>query len=141
MKFVHYSGIAFMLVLLVSCAPQSQRSESGLKENPLVDDSRPYATLILGAESLLNYVEIVNPRIRDQGDFRQASVSVQNLTNQSYEFEYRFEWADANGFSTSKRSWRQFKLTAQEVETFQSTAKDEEATQFTFKVRPIGGTE
>lgn len=126
----------FVLIasLVASCAPRNPGS-SNLEPNELVDDSNPFARLVLGDESLANQVNLTNPKIRDQGSFKQGSVTVQNLSDENYNLEYRFVWRDGDGFETSSRSWSQINLSPQDVRQFQSTAQDPEANQYTFTVR------
>lgn len=141
MKFGQSIVAVFVVSLMVAgCAPKGDKGTTGVHESHLVDDSHPSATLVLGDESLYREIDLLEPKVREKGALKQASVTVQNLSDVNYKLEYRFDWSDREGFETHQGSWTNFELSAQEVERFTSTAKSPEAHQFTFTVRPAGGS-
>lgn len=103
---------------------------------PMIDTSHPQAKLITGSEKLLNNVAIIDPRFRKVGQLTQAEVTVQNLTENRYTLEYKYDWEDSQGFTVDSRSvWHRFTLTPHQTQRFQSTGKTPEATTIIFTVR------
>ena len=98
----------------------------------------PNAKLVLGSRALLGDVELTDPKLRSVGKLTQAKVSVRNLTNQSYNLEYKFDWEDAEGFAVETQSvWHPFQLSPYQVRSFTSTGKKPEAEQIVFTVRQV----
>ena len=61
---------------------------------------------------------------------------MQNLTQESYDLEYRFEWADDDGFEVEALNvWTPFTLTPSLIKRIRNTAPAPEATRITFTVR------
>lgn len=103
---------------------------------PLVDTSYPRAKLIIGSEDLAGKIAIVDPRLRKAGLLSQAEVTVENLTDDRYTLEYKYDWEDEQGFTVDSRSvWHRFTLTSHQTQRFQSTGKNPQATTITFTVR------
>jgi len=103
---------------------------------PMIDTSHPRAKLITGSEKLLNNVAVIDPRFRKLGQLNQAEVTVQNLTDNRYTLEYKFDWEDSQGFSIdSPHVWHRFTLSPRQTQRFQSTGKNTEAANIIFTVR------
>ena len=65
-------------------------------------------------------------------------MTVQNLTWSTHNLEYKFEWADSQGFTVDNPTvWHRFTLTPHQVQSFKSTGKKPEAKRITFTVRPV----
>jgi len=61
---------------------------------------------------------------------------VQNLSENRYTLEYKFDWKESEGFSVNSRSvWHRFTLTSHQTQSFQSMGKIPEAVNITFTVR------
>lgn len=103
---------------------------------PIVQNKQN-ARLVLGEESLQGHIRIENPKVRSTGNFKQGAVMVRNLTNKEYHLEYKFDWMDSEGFELSQGSWKRFDLSPRQIREFSSTGRKEEATRFTFTVRPV----
>ena len=111
---------------------------SGLKDtrHVAIDETDPRATLVLGSRKLLGNVVIIEPKFRKTGSLTEASVSVQNLSEDTYYLEYRFEWGDDDGFEVDGMSvWRPFSLTPNLVKKIRATGPSPQATRITFTVR------
>jgi uncharacterized protein YcfL len=103
---------------------------------PHVDTSHPQAKLVIGSDALLGNVVIRDPMLRPVGKFTQAQVTVENLTENEYQLEYKFDWTDLEGFEVESRSvWHRFRLSPHEVRNFSSTGKTPEAKKIIFIVR------
>jgi uncharacterized protein YcfL len=111
-----------------------------LVPNAAIDQSHPRAALILGSDDMIGTLNIGGLRFRQVGQLSQAQVTVQNLTNDNFSLEYRFEWQDRDGFNIdSLGTWHRFKLAAHGAKSFSSTGKTPEAYKFVFTVRYPGG--
>ena len=131
--------IAFV-VLSAMCAAASgcamPASNQRTVEQRVVDTSNPRAKLIVGSTKLVNKIAAIDPRFRKLGEMTQAEVTVQNLTDDRYTLEYRFDWEDADGFSVnSNNMWHRFTLTARQTQRFQSLGKTPAAVNIMFTVR------
>lgn len=102
----------------------------------IVDTTHPRARLITGSRDLLHRVVMVNPRFRPAGNLTQAEVSVQNLTDDRYILEYKFEWSDPQGFSIGDAAvWHRFTLSPHQIRDMSSTGKTPDAQNLTFTIR------
>lgn len=124
----------FLLGLFVGgCATQTREPIKPIRN---VDISHPRAKLITGSNKLLGKVLILNPRFRKVGKLYQAEVTVQNVTKNTYNLEYKFDWADEQGFTVDSRNvWHRFTLTPHQVQNFTSTGKTPEAKNIIFTIR------
>lgn len=101
-----------------------------------VDDSHPRARLITGSRDLLGYIALTNPRFRQVGQLAQVNVNVENLSENRYTLEYRFEWMDDQGFAVDgKNVWHRFTLSPQGQTTVASMGKTPDAKNIVFTVR------
>ncbi len=130
------AGAAALLLLGGCNPPQGVREDPALIPAPGLDQRHPQATLVLGSESLLGNIYLIDPVVRRVGQLAQARVTVQNLSDYRHVLEYRFEWQDDEGFPVSDPgSWRRFTLAPHQVESFTSTGKTPEAARIRFTVR------
>lgn len=135
MRYVHNRLlIAFVVVLpLIGCQTNPVRPPDMV---PTIDTSDPRAKLVVGSEKLLRKIGLGDTRFRQVGQLTQAQVLVQNLTDDRYTLEYRFEWESDQGFSTGAiNTWHRFTLTPRETKTFVSTGNTPEAARIVFTVR------
>lgn len=127
--------MAFFALSELGCATASSPELQGTR-NVVVDESDPRATLVLGSKGLLGKVVIIEPKFRRTGSLTEASVSVQNLSQRTFDLEYRFEWADDDGFEVDGMSvWRRFSLTPNLVKKLRATGPSPQATRITLTVR------
>lgn len=128
---------SWMLTMALSCVLGSVigcATATGGRQ--IVDTSDPRARLITGSRDLLNRVVMVNPRFRPVGNLTQAEVTVQNLTDDRYMLEYKFEWSDPQGFSIGDAAvWHRFTLSPHQIRDMSSTGKTPEAQNLTFTIR------
>lgn len=124
----------FILALLMSgCQTNTVRPPETV---PTIDISDPRAKLVIGSEKLLSKIGLGDTRFRQVGQLSQAQVLVQNLTDDRYTLEYKFDWESDRGFSAGGiNTWHRFTLTPRETKTFLSTGKVPEATNIVFTVR------
>jgi uncharacterized protein YcfL len=101
-----------------------------------VDTSHPRAKLVLASEAMLGQVVILDPKFRDVGRLTQTQVTVQNLTENRFTVEYKFDWEDADGFKIEGPSvWRTLTLTPHLVTNLGSTGKTPQAKKIIVTVR------
>ena len=101
-----------------------------------VDTTYLNAKLVTGSNLLLGNVLITDPKFRTVGKMTQVQVTVKNLTENEYTLEYKFDWADMEGFVVESRSvWHRFRLSPHEIRNFSSTGKTPEAKKIIFTVR------
>lgn len=140
-----YTKIAPLLLLVAMSAGCNEtanvRPNNGdLVPNAAIDQSHPRAALILGSDDMIGSLNIAGLRFRQVGQLPQAQVTVQNLTNDNFSLEYRFEWQDRDGFNIeSLGTWHRFKLAAHGAQSFSSTGKNPDAYKLVFTVRYPGG--
>lgn len=121
-------------LLISSCGPK--RGAKGYYQTPMVDTSHPRAVLVSGSKNLVGHVVTLSPRFRSIGLLTQAEVSIQNLTEDRYTLEYRFEWEDDQGFKVGDSGpWHRMVLTPQQIRSYQSTGKNPNATNIRFTIR------
>ena len=129
------------VVLLLACQPVppaggTARSTSGAPLLLAVDTSHPGATLVIGTQALLRNIVLTDPRFRQANRFTETQVTVRNLTDGTYTLEYKFDWADSEGFAVeSGNVWHRFTLSPNQIQTFKSVGKTPEAKTITFTVR------
>lgn len=133
-----YKILPFLLLAMLSVSCQTSNPSTSVRhvENENIDSRNPRARLVLGSDVLLGNVAIVDPRFRQLGHLNQAQVSVQNLTNEQYALEYKFDWESADGFvGDSQSSWHRFTLSPKQLQIFKSTGKTPEERNIVFTVR------
>lgn len=133
---------ALLIGLLAGCNQTNNvRPNNGeLVPNASVDQSHPRAVLILGSDDMVGSLNIGGLRFRQVGQLSQAQVTLQNMTNDNFSLEYRFEWQDRDGFQVETLgTWHRFKLAAHGTKNFTSTGKTPEAYKMVFTVRYPGG--
>lgn len=138
MKMLRFSTLLSILFLFFvsGCATTPPPPATPIVTYKLVDTSHPDAKLILGAQVLGGNVEIIEPKLRKQGNLTQAVVTVQNLSNNTYDLEYLFEWEDESGFRIDQiKIWRPFTLTSHQIRKFNSTGTDPDAAKIIFTIR------
>jgi len=124
------------LFVLSGCNQYGVRAEQELVSNSSVNQEDPRATLVLASRDLVGDIRLSSPRFQSVGDLTRAQVTVQNLSENRYTLEYRFEWADYQGFATGGlSSWHRYTLSPREARKFTSTGKVPEATSITFTTR------
>jgi len=135
-RYVKMLGFALMVTTVSSgCATDSVRPPAAVAT---IDTQDPRAKLVLGSEGLLGKVALGDTRLRQIGTLTQAQVTVQNLTDNRYTLEYRFDWRDSQGFDVgSLNTWHRFTLTPRQTQTFNSMGKTPAATNIVFNVRIV----
>jgi uncharacterized protein YcfL len=108
----------------------------GYTKQSTLDESHPQARLVLGSEELVGKIRLANVKLRKLGQFTQAQVGVQNLSNRRYNLEYRVEWEDASGFMVDQSGvWRRFTLAPTQIDTITAMGKVPEAHKLVLNVR------
>ncbi|MBW2271874.1 MAG: YcfL family protein [Deltaproteobacteria bacterium] len=126
---------AVLLASQLGCASASAPHVQDTS-NVVVDHTYPRAKLVLGSKDLLGKVVIIDPKFRKTGSLTEASVSVQNLSQNTYNLEYRFEWEDDDGFEVDGGGiWTRFSLTPNLIKKIRATGPSPQATRITFTVR------
>ncbi len=126
---------AIGFVMMNGCSSMPDSNQRTVPQS-MIDTSNPRAKLIVGSKKLVNKIVLLDPRFRVLGQMTQAEVTVQNLTDDRYTLEYKYDWEDSQGFSVDSRSmWHRFTLTARQTQRFQSTGKTPEAVNIIFTIR------
>ena len=103
---------------------------------PVIDNSYPRATLVTASRDIVGKIKLLNPVFREMGKMTEAQVRVQNLSEDRYTLEYKFDWEDAQGFSTSGAGiWQRFTLVGGQTESFSSVGKTPDSKIIVFTVR------
>lgn len=132
--FIAFVVLSAMCVAASGCAMPASNQRT--VEQRVIDTSNPRAKLVVGSTKLVNKIAAIDPRFRKLGEMTQAEVTVQNLTDDRYTLEYRFDWEDADGFSVgSNNMWHRFTLTPRQTQRFQSLGKTPAAVNIMFTVR------
>ena len=137
---IYLKSVAVYIVVILSSSCSSihptTHNVSPAAMNRLVNQTNPRATLIIGSEDMLGKIVISDPRFKSLGTLTQAQVYVQNLTEDRYTLEYKFDWEDSSGFAIQGiNAWRRFTLTAQQRNTLSATGKNPNATNIVVTVR------
>lgn len=132
-RLVFITSMLIVTAFVGGCATPTKEPIKPIRN---VDTSHPRAKLVTGSNKLLGKVLILNPRFRTVGQLAQAEVTVQNVTKNRYVLEYKFDWADDQGFTVDSRSmWHRFTLTPHQMQNFSSTGKTPEAKNILFTLR------
>lgn len=140
--FKKWMGVFFSVVILVGMvgcvAPQQSANVSHIKDKT-IDASHPRALLVLASSQLLDKLVMTNVRFGSVGNFQRTEVSMQNLSKQKLNLEYKIEWQDKDGFTiNSNPAWHRFSLAPKQIQNFQSVGKDPAAYQIQVVVRLPG---
>lgn len=129
------ASMAAVVAATLSIAQSSALSDQDAANNA-VDKSYPGATLILADNDLPGRIKLFDAKIRPIGKLHQGQVKVQNVTEDSYNLEYRFSWMDGDGFDVdADTTWHRFSLTPNAIQPFKTMATDPNARQMVFTVR------
>jgi len=126
------------LILLISACqtPPTVAEQPGYISKSTLDNSDPRARLVLGSNALVGNIRMANLAFRKVGQFTQAQVGIQNLSNDRYNIEYRVEWEDVNGFMVDQSGvWRRLTLSPTQIDTITSTGKKPEAEKIVINLR------
>lgn len=137
-KYLFTIAAVLVLIAFVGGCVTPGHVETNKQVEPVsnIDTSHPRAKLVTGSNKILGRVVILNPRFRTLGKLSQAEVTVQNLTENRYVMEYKFDWADPQGFTVDSHSvWHRFILTPHQMQNFNSTGKTPEARNIIFTIR------
>jgi len=124
-------GLLLSLALLVSCRGTGVIAASGEEIPP------PRTDVVVGDSGLARDVTITNSRVRRAGDLLEVQFDVVNRRRREMSFEYKFDWADAEGFKIPENvePWTPITLGARESKPVRAVAPDPTATRWTLKVR------
>lgn len=133
-RMVALMGMLGLGVLLAGC--QTVMPDTGYVAAPTIDASHPRARLILGSERLVDNIRMANVKFRKVGNFTQAQIGIQNLSDARYNLEYKIEWEDESGFMVDQSGvWRRFTLAPAQIDTVTATGKVPEAEKIVFTLR------
>lgn len=132
------AGIVLSQVVFLSACqtPPTVAEHPGYISKSTIDDSDPRARLVLGSKSLVGNIRMANLAFRKVGQFTQAQIGIQNLSNDRYNIEYRVEWEDASGFMVDQSgAWRRLTLAPMQIDTITSTGKKPGAEKIVINLR------
>lgn len=122
------AGLMALAFALTSCrTPSSGITLESYPSNKITINSR-----MVGAR-----LHVAEYAARKRGDLLQVQISVRNPTRTDCQFEYRFEWKDADGVAvaTPMSVWTPFSISSKETKLLQAVAPAKEAVDFVFIVR------
>lgn len=127
----HRSLLALLLSLPAACKGSGTISASGEETPP------PRTDVVVGDSGLARDVTITHQRVRRAGDLLEVQFDLVNRRNREMAFEYRFEWADAEGFKVPEavEHWNPITMGAREAKPVRAVAPDPSVTRWTLKVR------
>lgn len=109
---------------------------SEVMSTPTVDTSNPRAKIVVASEALVGQIVVIDPKFRELGKLTQTQLTLQNLTENRYTIEYKFDWEDAQGFKIEGPSvWRTQTMTPHLVTNLNSTGKTPQAKNIIFTIR------
>lgn len=129
--------VLFSFVAILSgCSSKELAGDSKLVGNKFINTSYPRATLVTADEKLLNKIEIVNPVFKEVGLMTVSQVTLQNLTGEPYNIQYRFVWQDMQGFDVgNKGMWQTLSISPYDAVSVSSTAKTPKGKKIIFSLR------
>ncbi len=123
----------FLLVVLLFT---SSSNIALADDDGVVDQSHPRARLILGDSNLVDNIAIVKPRVAPLGVFMRGQVIIQNLTDEKYLLDYKFDWLDDEGFLINDGGvWFPIVLGPREMKSIKSLGKSQYAARMQVTVR------
>lgn len=127
---------ALTLLSLISAGQTPPAYGSEIMSTPTVDTSHPRAKIVVASEALVGQIVVIDPKFRELGKLTQTQLTLQNLTENRYTIEYKFDWEDAQGFKIEGPSvWRTQTMTPHLVTNLNSTGKTPQAKNIIFTIR------
>lgn len=134
---VIYIVLLFSLTCLFACATSS--SDIGIGELVLTPegDYSMVSNVVLNNPELSGHIQIVDINARMKTDIMEAMVSVINKYDSDYNFEYRYQWFDKDGFEirSVKEHWRPVLISGKETKVLPGVAPSPEARKFKINIR------
>jgi len=135
MKYINNKVMLLLLLSYFSASIGILNAEP-MEQSRTVDSSHPRVRLVLGSDDLYGDIKLVKARVAPIGNFIRGQASVQNLTDENYGLEYKFDWYDDEGFIVGKGGvWQRFMLGAREIRSFKSLGKSKNASRMQLTVR------
>jgi uncharacterized protein YcfL len=91
---------------------------------------------VINNELLQEKVAIISHRDRINNDLLQMQVTIQNLTDDTYELEYKVTWLDGSGFNLDSTPWLPLTLNGRERRNIEQLAHTQKARDYKFQIRP-----
>jgi uncharacterized protein YcfL len=127
---------AVISISLISAGQTPPAYGSEVMSTPTVDTSHPRAKIVVASEALVGQIVVIDPKFRELGKLTQTQLTLQNLTENRYTIEYKFDWEDAQGFKIEGPSvWRTQTMTPHLVTNLNSTGKTPQAKNIIFTIR------
>ncbi|MGA1845285.1 MAG: YcfL family protein [bacterium] len=127
------------VLLAFLCACSATTSNVGIGELAYTPEGNYSFSqyVLINNQELARNLQIVDITGRRLNDLFQAQVQVMNKNDRNYNFEYRFQWFDNNGFEIGsvKEHWTPVLVYGQEVKTIVATAPNPEAVKFRVNLR------
>jgi len=126
----------FLLGFICFSLPSMHLSAEPMEESRTVDTSHPRVRLILGSDDLYGKISLIKARVAPRGNFIKGQASVQNLTDDIYALEYKFDWYDDEGFIVGKGGvWQRILLGPRDIKSLKSIGKTKNASRLQLTVR------
>jgi uncharacterized protein YcfL len=86
-------------------------------------------------EYLQERIAIVNHRSREKNNLLEMMVTLQNLTDDNYELEYKVTWLDDNGFKVNETPWLPITINGREERNIEQIAHNAQVADYKFQLR------
>lgn len=107
-----------------------------LAPNDLVDETDPRIMIIYGNEEFRDKVRVVRKILDDSGTLAKCSVTLQNVSQDTFIVEYQFRWMEQSGMPVMQTpAWHRVTLAPNAVKPLIAVAKTPEAKTVEFTVR------
>lgn len=106
-----------------------------------VDDSDPRILVIYGNEEFTDKVHVIRKLVDDSGTLAKCSLTLQNISNDTFVVEYQFRWLEQSGMPIMQTpAWSRMTLAPNAVKPILNVAKVPEAKIVEFTIRlPLTG--
>ena len=124
------------LVFASGCNGGSAATTHSLVPNAQVDETNPRIMVIYGNEEFNDKLHVVRKLIDDSGNLAKCSVTLQNVSQDTFVIEYQFRWLEQSGMPIMQTpAWSRMTLAPNAVKPIINMAKVPEAKNVEFTVR------
>lgn len=107
-----------------------------LAANDQVDETNPRITVIYGNEEFNGKVYIVRKFLDDSGNLTKCSVTLQNVSQDTFVVEYQFRWLEESGMPVMQTpAWTRMTMAPNAVKPIINMAKTQAAKNVEFTIR------
>ena len=128
--------LAALMAVVCGCVGGTATNTHGVVGTAQIDDSNPRIMIVYGNEEFQDKVVVVRKLLDDSGNLAKCSVTLQNVSNDTFIVEYQFKWLEASGMPVMQTpAWSRMTLAPNAVKPLVNMAKVPEAHNVEFTVR------